>query len=473
MLMKLIVNVFERARSKFTVTHTNDRISSDSDTEVTSFDLKSNKHVSPSGSLYIRQQPRSSLSKWLCTTPTSVNKSISSSSRSNKVRRSSSWRSLKDRTNNSISSRTYSVDELHRTNKQSQKIKQNDSFHSPIIDIMQCRQKLSNTRFDRLSSTLVNYAETTNKKSHRRTIRKQNDQHKFSTLSHYSGGGDSGYSEESFATRSFQRPLHTSCPHCHCERRSSFNNYKKLRNNSSTESSPSDIIINNEMKKLSNDNKNSSSKDNLLSSQSYSHIKPLPKTNIQSQRTLAEKRRRNLSCDGLLWTRVQTQKPITKTSSPVLSEPNRHPLQRHFTTIGMTHTPTATTSPQANTNIFGELNLAAIELDSLRTSLSSSSYSSSSSSSINNDNNNNPNEKRTFLVWHEYTNSSLLSTTNGTKIFSVKRGDQVRLLKQIGKSTLLVQKQEDGLIGFLPQTCLAQHQINSFLSLKGLRETVL
>lgn len=123
-----------------------------------------------------------------------------------------------------------------------------------------------------------------------------------------------------------------------------------------------------------------------------------------------------------------------------------------------------------NSNIFGELNLAAIERDSLRTSFTSSSNSSSSSLSINQEKNS---RKQFYLVWHEYENSSLLSKTNGTKTFSVKRGDQVRLLKRIGKSTLLVQKQDDRSIGFLPQTCLAHHQINSFLSLKGLRETVL
>lgn len=122
--------------------------------------------------------------------------------------------------------------------------------------------------------------------------------------------------------------------------------------------------------------------------------------------------------------------------------------------------------------MFGELNLAAIELDSLRTSFSSSSYSSSSSSSIS-INNERYHRKRAYLVWHEYKNSSLLSTTNGTNIFSVVRGDQVRLLKRIGKSTLLVQKEDDSSIGFLPQSCLAYQQINSFLSTKGLKETVL
>jgi hypothetical protein len=136
-----------------------------------------------------------------------------------------------------------------------------------------------------------------------------------------------------------------------------------------------------------------------------------------------------------------------------------------------------------NSHIFGELNLAAIELDSLRTSdyhraSLSSSYSSSltsSSSSINTDKQLKKSSQRkgSYLVWHEYKNSSLLSATNGTKIFSVIRGDQVRLLRRIGKSTLPVQKEEDGSIGFLPQSCLAHDQINSFLSVKGLRETVL
>jgi hypothetical protein len=136
--------------------------------------------------------------------------------------------------------------------------------------------------------------------------------------------------------------------------------------------------------------------------------------------------------------------------------------------------PSSTFSPlPKNNHVFGELNLAEIELDSLRTSFSSS-YSSSLTSSTSSINLDKQFQKyRSYLVWHEYRNSSLLSTTNGTKIFSVIRGDQVRLLRRIGKSTLLVQKEDDGSIGFLPQSCLAHDQINSFLSVKGLRETVL
>jgi hypothetical protein len=155
----------------------------------------------------------------------------------------------------------------------------------------------------------------------------------------------------------------------------------------------------------------------------------------------------------------------------------------------ITYSKTLSSLPKTS-HIFGELNLAAIELDSLRTldchrasfTSSYSSSSTSSTSSINTDKQSHksrypqkklPRQKGTYLVWHEYKNPSLLSKTNGTNIFSVIRGDQVRLLRRIGKSTLLVQKEDDGSIGFLPQSCLAHDQINSFLSVKGLRETVL
>ncbi len=173
--------------------------------------------------------------------------------------------------------------------------------HSPIKSLTYSHRKCSNdapshTRFDRLSSTLVNYSNPKKKSPHRKHV---DQQQIFSTLSRHSGGGDSGYSEESFATRPFQRPSHTSCPHCHCEQRSSFDNYKKISDQSSTESSPSDI---------------QKSSDHFLSSQSYPRIKPIPRLTLPSQpkltRTLTEKRRRNLSCDGSLWTRPAIQKPV-------------------------------------------------------------------------------------------------------------------------------------------------------------------
>ncbi|CAF1539848.1 unnamed protein product, partial [Adineta ricciae] len=112
MFLKLLVNVFERAKSKLTSTRSIDRTLSDSDNE---FETNHCKQMFSSGPSIIHQQPRLSISKWLCTSPPSINKSIFSSSKSHKVRRSSSWRSLKERGNSYLShftSRTQSVDEL-------------------------------------------------------------------------------------------------------------------------------------------------------------------------------------------------------------------------------------------------------------------------------------------------------------------------------------------------------------------------
>ncbi|CAF1205320.1 unnamed protein product [Rotaria sordida] len=542
MFVKLLVNVFERAKSKITSTRSVSRIPSDTDDE---FDSNNSKQISSSGPSITHQQPRSSLSKWLCATPACSNKSILSL-KSNKVRRSTSWRSLKERGSSYIehfTSRTLSVDELHRHAKQHQKhtclrkqeYNRHDFSHSPMSNLPnQCQKtsglnqiRLSNCdasisfltshkRFDRLSSTFANYSSRYRKQNLSTKSHRRNNQEIFSINNTNSAGGDSGYSEESFSTTtsSYTRPLHISCPHCHCEQRSSFNSYKKSIENSSTDSPTSDTIINKQ--------RNSSDfyyhlfqqKQALSASRSYPHIKPLPKTTIQSQtnkfaikeqqqklphrqtRTKGAKRRRHLSCDGSLWPKTQTQQSVNQRSSPVVSEPNHALRQRHFTTIGMmyndpslTYSKTLSNLPKTN-HVFDELNLAAIELDSLRTldcyrTSLSSSYSSSltsSLSSINTDeqlrksrlhSKKSSRQKGTYLVWHEYKNSSLLSATNGTKIFSVIRGDQVRLLRRIGKSTLLVQKEDDGSIGFLPQSCLAHDQINSFLSVKGLKETVL
>lgn len=351
------------------------------------------------------------------------------------------------------------------------KIKTLFSFLNLVLDSPIITSINSHKKSIRLSNIDSTTSLSRKPKRFNRLLSRKNDQDIYIRNNTNSGGGDSGYSEESFATTrisSLKRPLHTSCPHCHCEQRSSFNNYKKSIENSSTDSSTSDTTINTSQLYY----KYYQNKQYLSSSRSYPHIKPLPKTNNEQEKkskTISARRRRHLSCDSSLWTKTQQTIPIT-------SQTNYIPLQRHFTTIGMIHyNPSSTFSPLPKTNqVFGELNLAAIELDSLhRTSLSTTSSSSSLSSSPIIHSNKKKHRKNLYLVWHEYKNSSLLSTTNGTKIFSVVRGDQVRLLKRIGKSTLLVQKEDDGSIGFLPQSCLAHDQINSFLSVKGLRETVL
>ena len=268
--------------------------------------------------------------------------------------RSSSWRSLKERRHHPISSRTLSVDQLHRNKKLHHKshssrqskapgfIARNDVSlvsHSPIVCLNACHRKLSegnatnsHIHFDRLASNLVSYSdhqrrhsqENLSRKSQRRTY---TDQplvvSAYSTVSRRntnSGGGDSGYSEESFATKSCQRPLHTSCPHCHCEQRSSFVNYRKSRTDSSAESSPSDIQRHPPLRfATSIDYQVHDERENLLISRSYPHMRSLPKAAVvQSQpavhRTLAERRRRNLSCDNSLWTRTQTQRPVALVS---------------------------------------------------------------------------------------------------------------------------------------------------------------
>lgn len=187
-------------------------------------------------------------------------------------------------------------------------------------------------QFDRLSSTLVHYSENDaqslpaaplSTKSHRRS-----KQQTFARNNTSSGGGDSGYSEESFATTtlsSYTRPLHTSCPHCHCEQRSSFHNYKramKKASSSSTDSTTSDTTRNKKFHSPDVYFRFLEQKQSLSASRSYPHIKPLPKANVtklshepqdqQAQqhkraKTFAAKRRRHLSCDSPLYSRTHAQ----------------------------------------------------------------------------------------------------------------------------------------------------------------------
>jgi len=247
------------------------------------------------------------------------------SSKSSKVRRSSSWRSLKERGNNYIghfSSRTLSADELHRNQKNKRTNPQ--ISHSPVSNLNSQRQTtsgggLNSIRLSNCDASISLSTTNSSKRFHRLSSRKS-QQSVVQRNNAHSGGGDSGYSEESFATTtisSIKRPLHTSCPHCHCEQRSSFNYYQKTSSSSSsaTDSSLSDTTI----------HKNTNSKDlyyhafqqkqSLSASRSYPHIKPLPKTNpnqsmnssSQQQlrkraKSLQARRRRHLSCDGSLST---------------------------------------------------------------------------------------------------------------------------------------------------------------------------
>lgn len=60
--------------------------------------------------------------------------------------------------------------------------------------------------------------------------------------------------------------------------------------------------------------------------------------------------------------------------------------------------------------------------------------------------------------------------------FSVKRGDQVQVLKQVGRACFLVRKQNSGQIGFLPKALMAPStttKVDTFLEMHGYRETVI
>ena len=203
---------------------------------------------------------------------------------------------------------------------------------SPLVYLQYRRGKLTENstrtahqRFDRLSTNFYNQNDSKQININENLLRKS--QQNLEILSRpilNSAGADSGYSEESFPSRSTHRPSHTSCPHCHCEQRSSFNNYQKSRARPSTSA---DRIVH-PLVKLSSDSESNSSdeRNHFLSSRSYPHIKPLPnkidfqtenrssrQTNDQRQR----RRRRNLSCDGSLWTRVESQKSIKQVTTMI------------------------------------------------------------------------------------------------------------------------------------------------------------
>ena len=60
--------------------------------------------------------------------------------------------------------------------------------------------------------------------------------------------------------------------------------------------------------------------------------------------------------------------------------------------------------------------------------------------------------------------------------FSVKRGDHVHVLKQVGRACFLVRKQNNGHIGFLPKALLQPStttRVDTFLEMHGYRETVI
>ncbi len=103
---------------------------------------------------------------------------------------------------------------------------------------------------------------------------------------------------------------------------------------------------------------------------------------------------------------------------------------------------------------FSEINLDAIEKDSLIHHYPSKKSSNSQHS--------------LFTVIRDYCSSRAS--------FSVKRGDYVYVLKQVGRGCYLVRKHSNGQIGFLPKTLLipaTSTKIETFLEMHGYRETII
>jgi hypothetical protein len=102
---------------------------------------------------------------------------------------------------------------------------------------------------------------------------------------------------------------------------------------------------------------------------------------------------------------------------------------------------------------FSEINLDAIEKDSLVQHQPKKIHSS---------------QQCLFTIIKDYRSSRAS--------FSVKRGDCVYVLKQVGRVCYLVRKQTNGQIGFIPKTLLVpatSTRVDTFLETHGYRETII
>ena len=112
---------------------------------------------------------------------------------------------------------------------------------------------------------------------------------------------------------------------------------------------------------------------------------------------------------------------------------------------------------------FSEINLDAIEKDSLvhqqKPVINKKEQSSKTISNT---------QHCLFTITKDYRSSRAS--------FSVKRGDHVYVLKQVGRACFLVRKQNNGQVGFLPKALMAPTtttKIDTFLEMHGYRETVI
>ncbi|CAF0932417.1 unnamed protein product [Adineta steineri] len=88
-------------------------------------------------------------------------------------------------------------------------------------------------------------------------------------------------------------------------------------------------------------------------------------------------------------------------------------------------------------------------------------------------------KKNTNLNFHISITNDVLKTLDyrsSRASFSVKRGDYVYILKQVGRACYLVRKQTNGQIGFIPKALIApttSTQVDTFLKMHEYRETII
>ncbi|CAF0913494.1 unnamed protein product [Adineta steineri] len=148
---------------------------------------------------------------------------------------------------------------------------------------------------------------------------------------------------------------------------------------------------------------------------------------------------------------------------PVLSYKNSNSLTRSV--CGQTSMKNLNHSSRTMSEIlcdqFSEINLDAIEKDSLTQPIIIKNSQQMKK-------NLNP-QQNLFTITKDYRSSRAS--------FSVKRGDSVNVLKQVGRACFLVRKQNNGQIGFLPKALMIPTtpttKIDTFLETHGYRETVI
>jgi len=189
----------------------------------------------------------------------------------------------------------------------------------------------------------------------------------------------------------------------------------------------------------------SSSSSSLSSSSNSSSI-----SNIKKSHSLKQRR---LSCDL----------PI-----PILSQINSGSLTRSVcdqtSTRKLNHV--SRTMSDILCDQFSEINLDAIEKDSLV-------QQQQQQQPIRNKN---EQQVKKFLNNHHGLFTITKDYRSSRASFSVKRGDYVYVLKQVGRACFLVRKQSNGQIGFLPKALMVPTtttKIDTFLEMHGYRETVI